>query len=79
MLRRRADTSTPYDQTVPYELTGAQREAVQGAIAERYQGRKDRVAWDRTYWRGGSGRLWIRPRQTRVPSGSSRGSAEWQR
>jgi hypothetical protein len=50
--RRRADTTTPYDGTVVYELTASQREIVQEGIAERYQGRKDREAWDRRYWRG---------------------------
>jgi hypothetical protein len=52
MTRRRADTTTPYDGTVVYELTASQREIVQEGIAERYQGRKDREAWDRRYWRG---------------------------
>jgi len=74
MTRRRADTSTPYDQTVPYELTGAQREAVQGAIAERYQGRKDRAAWIQQHWRGREGAIYARPRYATARTGSQRGS-----
>jgi hypothetical protein len=52
MTRRRADTTTPYDGTVVYELTASQREIVQDGIVERFHGRKDREAWDRRYWRG---------------------------
>jgi hypothetical protein len=42
-------------------LTASQREIVQEGIAERYQGRKDREAWDRRYWRGRT-QIYVRAR-----------------
>jgi hypothetical protein len=76
MTRRRADTVTPYDGTVVYELTAAQREEVQGGIAERYCGRKDRAAWSAQFWRGRQGDIYTRPRYATARTGHQRGSPE---
>lgn len=77
MTRRRADRPLPCAGVALEALTEAERHAVQDAIAERYHGRKDREAWDRRYWRGRKGQIFMRG--VRVPTGSARGSAVWRK
>ena len=74
MTRRRADIVVPFAEIPNDDLTDDQRVAAQDAVIAQYEGRKDREAWDRRFWRGRHGDICNQPRPVRPRTGSQRGS-----
>lgn len=67
LARRRQDTPDPYPGIPDEDLTGGQRRDRQHAIVERYQGRKDREDWHRSFQRCGRLTMPFIRRRLKVP------------